>query len=166
MAAFKANEISSSLRRLQRNSILNQQEIQLLNRILELLKIYDVWCRDDGAGSDLNFHDSKESNYNSRDDASSQIPRDIKFILVQISSHSERLEDLLNEWEEGFVIKIADSYALQENLIKEKNQITKIHNSWWFIKLTRQLKIAAKGAAGLANSARLLLRRYVLKRNL
>lgn len=120
VAAFKANEISNALKRLQRNSILNQQEIQLLNRTLELLKIYDVWCRDDGAGSDLNFHDSKESNYSTRDDAWSQIPRDIKFILVQLSSHSDRLEDLLNEWEKGFVIKVADSYALQESMIKEK----------------------------------------------
>lgn len=120
VAAFKANEISSSLRRLQRNSILNQQEIQLLSRILELLKIYDVWCRDDGAGSDLNFHNSKESNYDSRDDASSQIPRDIKYILVQISSHSESLEYLLNKWEEDFVIKVGNSYELREDMIKEK----------------------------------------------
>lgn len=90
VAAFKANEISGALKRLQKNSILNQREIHLLNRALELLKIYDVWCTDSGAGSDVNFHNSKESNYNSRDDAWSQIPRDIKFILIQLSSHSEK----------------------------------------------------------------------------
>ena len=122
VAAFKANEISSALKRLQRNSILNQQEIQLLNRALELLKVYDVWCKEDGAGSDVNFHDSKESNYSTRDDAWTQIPRDIKFILIQLSSHSERLESLLSEWEQGFMMKIADSYAFQDDKVKEKIQ--------------------------------------------
>ena len=120
VAALKANEISNALKRLQRNSILNQQEIQLLNRTLELLKIYDVWCKDDGAGSDLNFHYSKDSNYRTRDEAWSQIPHDIKFILIQLSSHSERLEGLLDEWEKGFVIKVANSYTLKEDIIKEK----------------------------------------------
>jgi hypothetical protein len=120
IAAFKANEISGALRRLQKNSILNQREIQLLNRALELLKIYDVWCREGGAGSDVNFHDSKESNYSTRDDAWSQIPRDIKFILIQLSSHSERLEKLLSEWELEFIEKMADTYILREEKIKEK----------------------------------------------
>lgn len=105
IAAFKANEISGALKKLQKNSILNQREMQLLNRALELLKIYEVWCTDDGAGSNVNFHDSKESIYNSRDDAWSQIPRDIKFILIQLSSHSERLEKLLSDWERGFIEK-------------------------------------------------------------
>ena len=120
IAAFKANEISGALTRLQKNSILNQREIQLLNRALELLKIYDVWCTDDGAGADVNFHDSKESKYNSRDDAWSQIPRDIKFILIQLSSHSERLEELLSEWEHGFIEKSVDTYILNDESIKEK----------------------------------------------
>ena len=120
VAAFKANEISSSLQRLQKNSILNQREVHLLNRALELLKIYDVWCTDNGPGSGVNFHDSKESNYNTRDDAWSQIPRDIKFILIQLSSHSERLEMLLSEWERGFIEKSADTYVLKDESIKEK----------------------------------------------
>lgn len=120
IAAFKANEISGALKRLQKNSILNQREIQLLNRALELLKIYDVWCKEDGAGSDVNFHDSKESTYNTRDEAWSQIPRDIKFILIQLSSHSERLEQLLSEWELGFIEKMADTYILKEENVKEK----------------------------------------------
>lgn len=120
IAAFKANEISGALKRLQKNSILNQREIQLLNRVLELLKIYDVWCKEDGSGSDVNFHDSKESTYNTRDDAWSQIPRDIKFILIQLSSHSERLEQLLSEWERGFIEKMADTYTLREEKVKEK----------------------------------------------
>lgn len=120
VAAFKANKISGALKRLQKNSILNQREIHLLNRALELLKIYDVWCTDSGAGSDVNFHDSKESHYNSRDDAWSQIPRDIKFILIQLSSHSERLDALLSEWECGFIEKTADTYILKDESIKEK----------------------------------------------
>lgn len=120
IAAFQANNISNALRRLQRNSILNQREIQLLNRALELLKIYEVWCTGNGAGSDVNFHDSNESNYKSRDDAWCQIPRDIKYIFIQLSSHSERLEKLLSEWELGFINKVADSYALSDEQVKEK----------------------------------------------
>lgn len=122
IAAFKANEISSALKRLQRNSVLNQREIQFLNRALELLKIYDVWCKQDGAGSDVNFHDSKESSYSTRDDAWCQIPRDIKYILIQLSSHSERLENLLLEWEDGFIEKVSDSYSLKDEMVKEKIQ--------------------------------------------
>lgn len=120
VAAFKANEISGALKRLQKNSILNQREIHLLNRALELLKIYDIWCTDSGAGSDVNFHDSKESSYNSRDDAWSQIPRDIKFILIQLSSHSERLDALLSEWERGFIEKSAGTYIIKDESIKDK----------------------------------------------
>lgn len=120
VAAFNANRISNALKRLQKNSILNQRELQLLNRALELLKIYDVWCKEDGAGSDVNFHDSKESNYDSRDDAWIQIPRDVKFILIQLSSHSERLESLLSEWEKCFITKIGGSYSLQDKQVKEK----------------------------------------------
>ena len=120
VAAFKANEISAALKRLHKNSILNQRELHLLNRALELLKIYDVWCTDNGAGSDVNFHDSKESNYNTWDDAWSQIPRDIKFILIQLSSHSDRLEMLLSEWECGFIEKSSDTYIIKDESIKEK----------------------------------------------
>lgn len=119
-AAFKANEISTALKRLQRNSILNQREIQLLSRALELLNIYDVWCKKDGSGSSVNFHDSNESNYRTRDDASGQIPRDIKYIIIQLSSHSERLEYLLTEWERDFIVKVSNSYILQDKMVKEK----------------------------------------------
>lgn len=122
IAAFQANRISSALKKFQRNSVLNQREIQLLNRALELLKIYEVWCKQDGVGSDVNFHDSKESNYNSRDDAWCQIPRDIKYILIQLSSHSENLENLLLNWEKGFIKKVSDSYSLEDEMIKEKIQ--------------------------------------------
>jgi hypothetical protein len=120
IAAFKANEISGALKRLQKNSILNQREVQLLNRALELLKIYEVWCTDNGAGNNVNFHDSKESNYDTRDDAWSQIPRDIKYVLIQLSSHSERLEQLLSEWELGFIEKTADTYTIKAENVKEK----------------------------------------------
>lgn len=119
-AAFKANEISAALKRIQKNGILNQREIQLLNRALELLKIYDVWCTDNGAGSDVNFHESKESGYNSRDDAWLQIPRDIKFILIQLSSHSEGLEKLLSEWEREFIEKSSDTYTIRDEKVKDK----------------------------------------------
>ncbi|MEZ9778609.1 hypothetical protein [Vibrio sp. 10N.261.54.A5] len=120
IAAFKANEISGALKKLQKNSILNQREIQLLNRALELLKIYEVWCTNNGAGSNVNFHESKESNYDTRDDAWSQIPRDIKYVLIQLSSHSERLEQLLSEWELGFIEKAADTYIIKDEGVKEK----------------------------------------------
>jgi hypothetical protein len=120
LAIFKANEIASSLKRFQRNSFLNRRELNLLNRALELLKIYEVWCTDNGAGSDVNFHDSNETSYESRDDAWSQIPRDIKFLLIQLSSHSNRLEQLLTEWEKGFLEKISSSYVLKDEQVKEK----------------------------------------------
>lgn len=120
IAAFKANEISGALKRLQKDSILNQREIQLLNRALELLKIYEVWCTENGAGNNVNFHDSKESNYSTREDAFSQIPRDIKFILIRLSSHSARLENMLSEWEQGFIEKSLDTYTIQDEKVKEK----------------------------------------------
>lgn len=66
------------------------------------------------------FYDSKETSYESRDDAWSQIPRDIKFLLIQLSSHSNRLEQLLIEWEKGFLEKISDSYVLKDEQVKEK----------------------------------------------
>jgi hypothetical protein len=120
VAAFNANRIARSLMRFQRNSFLNARELNLLNRSLELLKIYEVWCTDSGAGSDVNFHDSKETSYESRDDAWSQIPRDIKFLLIQLSSHSNRLEQLLIEWEKDFLEKKGDSYVLKDEQVKEK----------------------------------------------
>jgi hypothetical protein len=120
VAVFKANSIASSVKRFQRSSFLNARELNLLNRVLELLKIYEVWCTDNGAGFAVNFHDSKETSYESRDDAWSQIPRDIKFLLIQLSSHSNKLEQILNEWEKGFLEKISDSYILKDDQVKEK----------------------------------------------
>lgn len=120
VAALNANRIARSLKRFQRNSFLNSRELDLLNRSLELLKIYEVWCIASGAGSDVNFHDSKETSYQSRDDAWIQIPRDIKFLLIQLSSHSSRLEQLLVDWEEGFLEKKGDSYVLKDEQVKEK----------------------------------------------
>jgi len=120
IAAWNANKISSSVKMFQRNSFLNAREFDLLNSALELLKIYEVWCTDDGAGSDVNFHDSKETSYKSRDDALIQIPRDIKFLLIQLSSHSNRLEELVFEWEKGFIENIGDSFVLKDIQVKEK----------------------------------------------
>jgi hypothetical protein len=120
IAAWNANKISSSVKMFQRNTFLNAQELDLLSRALKLLKIYEVWCTDNGAGSDVNFHDSKETSYESRDDAWSQIPRDIKFLLIQLSSHSNRLDQLLFDWEKDFLEKKGDSYSLKDEQVKEK----------------------------------------------
>ena len=119
-AVFKANEIAVAVRRFQKNSILNQREIELLGRALEKLNIYDVWCKQDGSGSNVNYHNSNETEYVTRDDASNQIPRDIKFILIQLSSHSERLESLTSEWESDFIIMVANDYHIKDELVTEK----------------------------------------------
>jgi len=120
VAVFKANDIANTVKDFQRNCLLNQREIELIGKALEKLNIYNVWCKPDGAGSDVNYHDSNEVEYSTRDEASSQIPRDVKFILIQLTSHSERLESLLINWESGFIIKIGDDYQFEDNLVSEK----------------------------------------------
>lgn len=119
-AVYKANEIAKAVRDFQKNSVLNHREIKLIGKALEKLNIYDVWCKPDSSGQDINYHDSSETEYNNRDDASMQIPRDVKFILIQLSSHSAKLESLLNEWEDGFIIKVGSDYTFTENLVSEK----------------------------------------------
>ncbi|MGN5130890.1 hypothetical protein ACTG13_14885 [Aeromonas hydrophila] len=64
-AVFKANEISTSLKKFQKNSMLNAREIELAMQMLEALKIYDEWCKEDAAGSDVNFHTSRQTIYES-----------------------------------------------------------------------------------------------------
>lgn len=119
-AVFKANDIANTVKDFQRNTLLNQREIELIGKALEKLSIYSVWCKDDGAGNDVNYHDSSETEYESRDDAWSQIPRDVKFILIQLTSHSERLEALLLDWEKGFIHKIGESYHFEDSLVSAK----------------------------------------------
>jgi hypothetical protein len=121
-AVFKANELAKTVKDFQRNTLLNQREIELIGKALEKLNIYNVWCKEDGAGNDVNYHDSNETEYNTRDDAWSQIPRDVKFILIQLTSHSEKLESLLLKWEEGFILKSGESYHFNESLVSEKIQ--------------------------------------------
>ncbi|WP_379544248.1 hypothetical protein [Psychrobacter sp. R86515] len=119
-AVFKANDIANTVKNFQRNTLLNQREIELIGKALEKLNIYSVWCKDDGAGNNVNYHDSNEIEYKSRDDAWSQIPKDVKFILIQLTSHSERLETLLLDWEKGFIHKVGESYRFEDSLVSAK----------------------------------------------
>lgn len=119
-AVFKANDIANTVKDFQRNTLLNQREIELIGKALEKLCIYSVWCKDDGAGNDVNYHNSSETEYATRDDAWLQIPMDVKFILIQLTSHSERLETLLLEWEKGFIHKTGESYRFEDCLMAEK----------------------------------------------
>lgn len=120
LAVFKANEIARSARDFQKNSILNQREIELIGKALEKLSIYDVWCKSGGAGENVNYHDSNETEYASRDGAFIQIPMDVKILLILLSSHSKKLESRLIEWEHDFIKKTGDCYNFEESLIGEK----------------------------------------------
>lgn len=117
---WKANGIANTAKNYQKNSLLNKREIELLGIILEKLSIYDAWCKQGASGENVNYHESNEVAYQSRDDAWSQIPRDVKFLLIQLSSHSEELEKQLKEWESGFVVKIDSEYSFKEELIIER----------------------------------------------
>lgn len=119
-AICKANDIAKTVRDFQKNSVLNSREIELIGKALEKLSIYDVWCKPNCSGQDVNYHESSEVEYSSRDDAFMQIPRDVKFILIQLSSHSEKLEELLSKWENGFISKIGNDYAFADELVSEK----------------------------------------------
>lgn len=121
-AVYKANEIAKTVRDFQKNSVLNSREIELIGKALEKLSIYDTWCKPNCSGEDVNYHQSNEVEYTTRDDATLQIPRDVKFILIQLSSHSEILEKLLIEWENGFIAKTGNDYAFIDELVSEKIQ--------------------------------------------
>ncbi|MEZ9131464.1 hypothetical protein [Vibrio breoganii] len=117
---WKANGIANTAKNYQKNSLLNKREIELLGIILEKLSIYDAWCKQGASGENVNYHESNEVAYQSRDDAWSQIPRDVKFLLIQLSSHSEKLEKQLKEWESGFLVKMGSAYSFKEELIIER----------------------------------------------
>ncbi|WP_028863983.1 hypothetical protein [Psychromonas aquimarina] len=120
VAVFKANEIAMAVKNFQKNSILNQRELELIGKALEKLSIYDAWCKPGAKGENVNYHESNESEYKARDEAEIQIPRDIKFILIQLSAHSDNLESQLDEWEENFIIKTGDNYFLDAAQIRNK----------------------------------------------
>jgi hypothetical protein len=119
-AVFKANEIANAVERFQKNSVLNQREIELIGKALEKLCIYSVWCKLGGAGENVNYHDSNEVEYDSRGDATLQIPRDVKYIVIQLSAHSDTLQKKLEQWESGFITKLGNDYCFQEGLIQSK----------------------------------------------
>jgi hypothetical protein len=119
-AALRANNISKKILSMQRNSILNMREIELLNKALELLKIYDVWCKPGCTGEKINYHKSKEISYETRDEAWMNIPYDLKIILIRLSSLSSVLEKKLSEWEEGFIEVMGDSFKFDDDQVAEK----------------------------------------------
>ncbi|MEZ8437890.1 hypothetical protein AB6D90_15185 [Vibrio splendidus] len=119
-AVFKANDIALTAKNFHKNSVLNKRELELLGKALEKLSIYDVWCKTGGAGKSINYHDSTEVQYSSRDVATIQIPRDLKYLLIQLSAHSEGLNAKLIEWESGFISKVDDDYMLKDELVPAK----------------------------------------------
>ncbi|MCG9559851.1 hypothetical protein [Vibrio kanaloae] len=119
-AVYQANNIARSARDFHINSILSNRELELLGLALEKLNIFDVWCKSGGSGEDINFSESKISEYENRDDAYFDIPKDVKILVVQAASHSERLDEILKQWEKGFIKKVGDSYQLEESLLQKK----------------------------------------------
>ncbi|WP_439148386.1 hypothetical protein [Vibrio sp.] len=120
LVVLKANEIANTAKNYQKNILLNRREIELLGIILEKLSIYDAWCKQGASGEDVNYHESNAAEYHSRDEAWSQIPRDVKFLLIKLSSHSEELEKRLKEWESGFIVKMESTYSFNEEFITER----------------------------------------------
>ncbi|WP_117235762.1 hypothetical protein [Vibrio maerlii] len=119
-AVFKANDIAETVKNFHKNSVLNHRELELLGKALEKLSIYDVWCKTGGVGESVNYHDSNEVEYSSRDDATIQIPRDLKYLLIQLSAHSEDLNAKIVDWESNFISKVNDDYILKDELVSEK----------------------------------------------
>lgn len=120
IAIRKANKIAKAVQESQKNSNLNQREIELIGRILEKLNIYNVWCKQDALGQDINYHDSDETEYDTRDDAEMKIPKDVKLLLIKLHAHSEELAVSIKKWEDGFIIKVDDSYCFNESLVLKK----------------------------------------------
>ena len=116
----KSNSTAEAVKNFQINSVLNQREIELIGQALERLNIYNVWCKQGASGQAINYHDSCENEYATRDEAWIRIPQDVKFILIQLCAHSEKLESLINCWEDGFMIKVGSSYRFEDNLVSEK----------------------------------------------
>jgi len=125
-AVFKTNQIAKSARDFQKNTILNQRQIELVGKALEKLTIYNVWCKSGGAGDNINYHDSDETEYESRDEAFLKIPKDLKLILIKLSSYSKELEKQVNDFQKGFIINEGDDYFIDENKISEKVETLRV----------------------------------------
>lgn len=119
-AICRANKTAKAVKNIQKNIILNHREIELIGKALEKLNIYNVWCKQDASGQDINYHDSDETEYETRDDAEMKIPRDVKFILIKLCAHSEELATLIKKWEDGFITKVGDSYCFDDSLVSKK----------------------------------------------
>lgn len=119
-AIYRANKTAKAVKNIQKNIILNQREIELIGKALEKLNIYNVWCKQDASGQDINYHDSDEIEYETRDDAEMKIPRDVKLILIQLCAHSEELASLIRTWEDRFIIKVGSSYRFDDSLVSKK----------------------------------------------
>ena len=79
-----------------------------------------MWCKEGASGQDINYHDSCENEYETRDEAWTKIPQDVKFILIKLCAHSEELESLIHCWEDEFIIKSANFYRFEDSLVSEK----------------------------------------------
>ena len=121
-AAVQANGNSSSVRNFQKSIFLNEDEIKISQGILEKLTFYNVWCNDKSKiGSlDINYNSTKSENSKSRDDAFSMIPNEIKVLCIKLQSRGEHWKNKVREWEEGFLFKVGDSYAFNEENLEEK----------------------------------------------
>lgn len=119
-AIYKTSEISKSIIKFNKKILVNDREIKLAGEILEKLYIYNIWCKNDGLTSEINFYEGGEHSYNSRDEAFSKIPIDIKIIIVKLSSHSKVLEEKLLSFENNFIQPLEDSYVINEDKITEK----------------------------------------------
>lgn len=119
-AIYRSNKTAKAVKNIQKNIILNQREIELIGKALEKLNIYNVWCKQDASGQDINYHDSDETEYDTRDDAEMKIPKDVKLLLIKLHAHSEELAVSIKKWEDGFIIKVDDSYCFNESLVLKK----------------------------------------------
>lgn len=121
-AAYQANRISSSVRNFQKNIFLNEDEIKISQEILEKLTFYNVWCNDKSQiGSlDINYNNTESVNYDSREDAFSMIPNEVKVLCIKLQSRGKHWKNKVREWEDGLLFKDNDSYAFNEENLEEK----------------------------------------------
>ncbi len=121
-AAYQANKISSSVREFQEKLFLNEDEIKISQEILEKLTFYNVWCNDKSQiGSlDINYNNTKSENYDSRDNAFTVIPNEVKVLCIKLQSRGKHWRSKVTQWEEGLLFKAGDTYAFNEDNLEEK----------------------------------------------
>lgn len=121
-AAYQANKISSSVRAFQEKLFLNEGEIKISQEILEKLTFYNVWCNDKSKiGSlDINYNNTKSEKYDSRDDAFTVIPNEVKVLCIKLQTRGELWRNKVTQWEDGFLFKVGDTYAFNEENLEEK----------------------------------------------